>query len=79
MNQGAYRWKISQLDYFVNIVTIWNIFLIFVLAGSMTSGTAKFVKRYYSTKTGEGAFYIFQDSENNYAALAFGSYYLLFN
>jgi len=59
MNQGKYRWKISQLDKFVNYVTIWNIFLIFVLAGSMTAGTAKFVGKYYSDKVGQGAFYIF--------------------
>lgn len=37
MNNGKYVFNQSQLDRAINLITLWNMGLIFVLAGIMTS------------------------------------------
>jgi magnesium-transporting ATPase (P-type) len=59
-------------------MTIWNMFLIFLLAGTMTSYAVSFIDQYRISDT-EGAYYIFYKSPDNMGVKAFGSFYLLLN
>jgi magnesium-transporting ATPase (P-type) len=58
-------------------------FLIFLLAGIMTSKSFKFLQDYRApdgnNKGKSGAYYIFYNSPDDLGFKAFGSYYLLFN
>ena len=59
-------------------MTLWNMVLIFILAGIMTSKAVNFIKTYRKPGV-EGAYYIFEDSPSDMGVKAFGSYYLLLN
>ena len=78
LNQGKYQFKQSQLDKSINYMTLWNMVLIFILAGIMTSKAVNFIKTYRKPGV-EGAYYIFEDSPSDMGVKAFGSYYLLLN
>ena len=43
MNQGKYEFKQSQVDKAINLMTIWNMFVIFFLALIMTVKSFKFL------------------------------------
>mmetsp|Transcript_36704 Transcript_36704/g.56265 ORF Transcript_36704/g.56265 Transcript_36704/m.56265 type:complete len:130 (-) Transcript_36704:1091-1480(-) len=80
MNQGKYEFKQSQLDKAINLITIWNMFMIFFLALIMTMKAYNFLQEFRdpNSDTG-GAYYLFYNSPDDLGVKAFGSYYLLFN
>lgn len=80
LNQGKYHFKQSRLDKAINWITVWNMFLIFVMAGFMTARASAFLTKYRDPQNGlNGAYYIFEDSPDDLGFKAFGSFYLLFN
>jgi phospholipid-translocating ATPase len=78
MNQGKYIFKQSQLDKAINLITIWNMLVIFILATIMTLKAFSFLDE-NMPEGGGGAAYIFYGAPSDLGIKAFGSYYLLFN
>lgn len=80
MNQGAYRFKQSQLDKAINWITVWNMTVMFLLALIMATRASVWNNEYINVTTEtSGAFYIFQEEPENVTVKVFGSFYLLFN
>jgi hypothetical protein len=59
-------------------MTMWNMILIFLLAGIMTAKAVNFIRENDISDI-EGAYYIFYKAPPKLGAKAFGSYYLLLN
>jgi len=68
------------VDKAINLITIWNMFMIFFLALIMTIKSFNFLKQWRDPNNPiGGAYYIFYNSPDDLGFKAFGSYYLLFN
>jgi phospholipid-translocating ATPase len=80
LNQGKYIFKYSHLEKAINLITLWNMFVIFFLALIMTLNYNSFLNKWSDSSTQtSGAYYLFYGSPKNLAFKVFGSYYLLFN
>ena len=61
LNQGKYKFKISQLDKAINVATLFNLVVMLLMAGFVTIMAYDFVNK-YDVKKGDplsGAYYIF--------------------